>query len=57
MIVYQKLQITIGRNCEIKLGTVIHEMMHALGFWHEQSRGDRDNHVTIVWDNIMDGTN
>ena len=30
-------------------------MMHALGFWHEQSRGDRDDFVTIEWDMVKDG--
>ena len=36
-------------------GSVVHEMLHALGFWHEHSRPDRDDHVHIEWDNIVDG--
>ncbi|XP_053182897.1 meprin A subunit beta-like [Scomber japonicus] len=46
--------VSIGRRCD-HLGIVEHEFLHALGFYHEQSRYDRDDYVTIIWKNIMDG--
>ena len=45
--------VTIGHGCT-RLGTCQHELLHALGTIHEQSRPDRNDHVTIVWDNIKE---
>lgn len=45
---------TPGTGCFVN-GTVQHEFIHALGFYHMQSATERDDYVEIVWDNIVAG--
>lgn len=40
-------------GCLTKVGTAIHELMHALGFLHEQNRHERDDFVNIQFQNIQ----
>ncbi|XP_055490290.1 meprin A subunit beta [Leucoraja erinacea] len=47
-------KLSIGERCE-RIATIEHEFLHALGFWHEQSRPDRDDYVKIMWDRIDNG--
>ena len=42
-------------GCLTMYGLVQHEMLHALGFYHEQSETNRDDYVTINWENIQPG--
>ncbi|KAF4013451.1 hypothetical protein G4228_005104 [Cervus hanglu yarkandensis] len=46
--------LSIGQGCDYK-AIVEHEILHALGFYHEQSRTDRDDYVNIWWDEILPG--
>lgn len=45
--------IKVGDLCGDTQGSTIHEIMHALGFYHEQSRDDRDTYITVNTANII----
>lgn len=36
------------------VGSLMHETLHSLGFYHQQSRQNRDNHIDVMWANIQD---
>ena len=46
--------VRIGPRCNSQK-TILHEICHALGMWHEQSRPDRDEYVEVIRENIVDG--
>lgn len=48
----EPLDVTYSQYCLTVPGAVQHELFHVLGLLHEQCRPDRDDHITVVWENI-----
>ncbi|KAH8398433.1 hypothetical protein KR215_002043 [Drosophila sulfurigaster] len=44
----------IGEGC-FRPGTILHEFMHALGFYHQQSSAIRDDYIEVLTENIVPG--
>ncbi|XP_061401155.1 seminal metalloprotease 1-like [Musca vetustissima] len=44
----------LGEGC-FRTGTILHEFMHALGFYHQQSDSQRDDYIRVVYENIVPG--
>jgi choriolysin H len=42
-------------GCFDKLGTVVHELMHAIGMHHEHNRFDREKFIRVIKKNIEPG--
>jgi len=46
--------VSIGQGCAFT-GTILHELLHVLGFFHTSSRPDRDSYVVVYTDNVATG--
>ncbi|KAL1517012.1 hypothetical protein ABEB36_000833 [Hypothenemus hampei] len=44
--------LSIGDRCT-QFGIIVHEIGHAIGYYHEHTRPDRDNYVQVFEENIL----
>ncbi len=44
-------EVNLSKGCYVPM-IAAHEILHAIGMEHEQSREDRDDFLTVLWENI-----
>ena len=48
--------VNMNCNTDCNIATLLHEMGHIIGLYHEQTRTDRDSHVTMYYQNVVKST-
>jgi hypothetical protein len=51
-----KQYISLAKKLCFSIGTVIHEIIHALGYDHMHNHAQRDQYIRIVWENVGPST-
>ena len=46
----------VGGSGACTVATILHEMGHTVGLWHEQSRPDRNTYVSVNYSNLIKGS-
>jgi Astacin (Peptidase family M12A)/Bacterial Ig-like domain (group 3) len=46
----------MGGSAACTVGTILHEMGHIIGLYHEFQRADRSNYVTVNYNNVIKGS-
>jgi hypothetical protein len=49
-------QVALDCNTDCSVTTLLHEMGHIIGLYHEQTRTDRDSYVSVNYNNVIKGT-
>ncbi len=52
----QPIQGAGGSVNPCSVGTILHEMGHAIGLWHEQARPDRNTYISVNYANVIKGS-
>ena len=51
-----RMEVGLHQSGCVNERVVVHELLHVLGFRHEHNRPDRDDHITMHWNNIRVST-